>query len=280
MIPLLLLALSALATTPQELVSTEVSALVEDAELDDSELDALSSHSDWRVRQRAALVTGWRTWPELYAEHAHLPLRSTRLGVGRFLGETVTDPRLLPLHLERLVSGGEPEEVRMGLVDLLPRCGGDWEQAAVELLGTEPSPAVRGMLVATMKQARDSSLAHEALRLGMSDAHAHVRAEAARITGWRPDGAGLADELVQRVDDEDPSVRVAAVRALGWLEVDHAYGAIRHRLGDDNATVRLRALRALERIDPDRTTALRELKSLSQDADPKVRRAAVQIHGE
>lgn len=280
MITLLLLALTAGATTPQELVSTEVSALVADADLDTTELSELSSHADWRVRQRAALVQGWRATPELYTEHAHLPLRSTRLGVGRFLGETVDDPRLLPLHLERLVSGGEPEEVRLALVDLLPRCGGDYEQAVVELMGTEPSPVVRAALVSTLKRAQSPVLAQQGLRLGLSDVHAHVRAVAAGVSGWRPEGADLADALVPLVSDEDPTVREAAVRSLGWLEVDHAYGAIQHRLSDDNATVRLRALRALERIDPARTAGLRELGELSQDTDPKVKRAALQIRGE
>lgn len=252
-----------------------VETLKADSSLSDSTLKLGLESSDWRVRQQSALLLGWRSKPELYARFQTESPLATRAGIPRFRGEELGDPSLAPLMLERLLQGTEPEN-ELALIELLPRTGGDWAQAFVELGPKHQDPRVRGVMVASLRWA-PTEPALTGMRAAMRDAEPSVRAEAARAAGWHVDGAALATELTRALRDGDAEVREMAARSLGYRRVKSAFDALIPLLSDPAAGVRLQSLHALERLDASRLSALRELESLRSDPDPKVARAAEKL---
>lgn len=249
-----------------------VEALVADAALTEADLAEAMGSADWRVRQQAAVIHGWRAFPELYAEFSVREAAPTRSGMLRFRGTELGDARLAPLFLERLLQQPEPA-YKLALIDVLPRTGGDWAEAFVGLMRTETDPGYRAVLVASLKEApRKPAL--EGLRSGLVDASAQVRGEAARAAGWSEHGDQLIAELISALGDSDPYVRAMAARSLGTHRATQAFDALVPLLADADAEVRLRALRSMARIDPDATAARPELSDLAQDPDERVSRAA------
>ena len=92
----------------------------------------------------------------------------TRAGIPRFTDPTLYNPALTPVILERLTSGGEHDYVRLALVELLPRTGGDWDAALVDLYTTEPSADVRSVMVEVTRRA-DPEDARSLLRQASDD---------------------------------------------------------------------------------------------------------------
>jgi len=254
-------------------VGTALAAPPVHATLDDVALEALLEDDDWSIRQQAALVLGQRHHPELYTSWAEAEPVRTRSGFLRFAGPQVDDARLAPLFLERLVHGDEPPAVRAALAEVLPRTGGDWSEAAAALATTEADPDVRAILVAVLRRA-EAGPALDGLHKALGDPDPHVRAEAARAIGWRPDGAALADALLPLLADPHAEPRTNAARALGWLQVRGAFDPLAAGLTDPDPTVRLTTLRAMERLDAPRLATLPQLTDLVADPDPRVARAA------
>ncbi|OKI56193.1 HEAT repeat domain-containing protein [Micromonospora sp. CB01531] len=153
--------------------------------------------------------------------------------------------------LERVASDA-PDEVRRGLV--------------TELLPGGPSPDGTELL----------------LKLACSASSARLRAVAVQRLALVPDPEGrcrarLVDQIEQ---DEDASVRAAAVTALleqdraddsGWTVAAYAARA------DDDATVRLAAVRALAEAYPDHRTGELLLERARRDPTASVRLAAVDL---
>lgn len=250
-------------------------ALVADPALTDARLETLAASPDWRVRQQAALLLGWRRTPELFARfERQAPLPAVN-GMLRFRGDEVADPRLAPLLLERLLRRPERAET-LALIEVLPRTGGDWADAFVALAAAEPDPALRAILVASLRWA-PTAAAQAGIRAGLRDGSGLVRGEAARAAGWRKDGAGLASDLARVLGDADPYTRAMAARSLGYLRAGAAFEPLLPLLGDPDAEVRLQALRALERLDAARLRARPEIPTLRADPDPRVARAAAAL---
>jgi HEAT repeat protein len=249
-----------------------IEALVADTALTDADLAEAMGSADWRVRQQAAVIHGWRTFPELYAEFSVREAAPTRTGMLRFRGSELADARLAPLFLERLLQepGVAYEEA---LIDVLPRTGGDWAEAFVAMMRTEPDERYRAVLAASMKDAARKP-ALEGIRLGLADASAQVRGEAARAAGWSEHGDQLIAELIAALADSDAYVRANAARSLGTHRATQAFAALAPLLADADAEVRLRALRSMARIDGDALAARPELSDLAQDPDERVARAA------
>lgn len=206
--------------------------------------------------------------------------RRTRGGQLRFSQEQIHgNPLATQVFLARLQTEPAPE-MRAALAEALPRTGGDWVDGAIARLVGEPDATVRRVLVSIMPKAQ-SHVAGAAIAQALTDTAAEVRAEAALAAGSMPPRlareTGLLDGLRARLQDADGHTRAGAARSLGVLGAIESFATIEPLLGDDDPTVRLQALRALGRLDADRAANLPALQRLSTDPDPKVARAASRI---
>lgn len=230
---------------------------------------------DWEQRLSESLATGWaeqaETWTRLEAQQP----RETRAGHLRFMGPDFNSPDAMPLVLNRLAHGGESEEVRAALADVVGRFSPGWGDALIELLSEEPASSVRAVLVYGLRQV-EPEFASPGFALALLDSSPEVRAEAARLVARRADGLVVAPSLMERLGDEDPSVRAAAASSLGVLGSVDAVPAVLPLLEDGSADVRLQALRALGRIDASVLSAV-ALHALSVDDDRRISRAAAKL---
>jgi hypothetical protein len=227
-----------------------------------------------------ALPSDWRAWvhdevtrlrsqdPERYNAIMALQPRSTRAGFPRFGGATVRDPAAAPLFLHRILHEQSPQ-LRAALIEALPRTGGLFAEAVVELLRAESDGFVRQVAVGALRTApREPAL--DGMRLGLHDPDPLVRAEAARVASRHRDGTVLAPEIVRAVEDSDLQVRIAAMRTLGALRVTAATTALTSRVDATDPAERRHALRAIVRIDRDVARSLPQLERLKNDPDAKV----------
>lgn len=235
-------------------------------------LPQLSQSADWRVRQQAAAIAAWQSDPELAERAWGVQPLETRAGFLRFSDPALRDSGMAPVLVERLLTLGEPEGVRMALVDLLPRAGGDWSSALSAAYPTEDQPGVRMLMVETARRAAPDD-ARELVTLGASDSAQTVRAAAMRLAP-RLDDSTLADLVLAGLSDTAPQVRADAARSAGWMALDGARQPLSGLLSDADSDVRLSALRALEKLDPAALRAHPQLSALQADADPRVARAA------
>lgn len=252
-------------------------ALVLDPSLSDLDLAALETHPDWRVRQQAAAVLGWRTSPDLFVgvmQARPIRDRAERL---RFYSDPFAHPEAFAAVLERLLHRGESAAAREGLFAALVQQAPHWAEVARGLYASEPDPSLRAVIVGSMRSAQDPAVALDVLRLGLTDPDPSVRAEAGISAGWRTDGAALAPELLGALADESVHPRAMAARALGWLSVSDAQEPLAALLIDAEADVRLHALRSLRRLDLPRARSLAALPQLLQDPDPRVVKQAQKI---
>lgn len=104
------------------------------------------------------------------------------------------------------------------------------------------------------------------------DAAAPVRAQAAWVIGkfQPPNGESL---LLTLVEDQDPAVRVAALRGLKRVESPRTVSAVLQRCADDQAPARELAVDLL-RLNQD-ADVTRTLLTLTRDPEPRVRRAVM-----
>jgi HEAT repeat protein len=206
------------------------------------------------------------------------PMR-TRAGSLRFSTRAVHDPAAAAVFLHRLREGGEDEEVRRALVEALPRTGGDYGDALVDLLSDEDSAAVRVAMVGALRRA-GTAAADTGLRLAIADRSPAVRAEAARVMGSRPDADAFEDVLADALTDQAPRPRAAAARSLGIVGDPSVLDPIAALWTDPDAEVRLEALRAASRIDPGAVRTRPDADALRDDPDPRVQRAAARLLGD
>jgi hypothetical protein len=203
----------------------------------------------------------------------------TRAGTPRFTDPTLYNPALTPVILERLVSGGEQDHVRLALVELLPRTGGEWDDALVDLYATESSADVRSVMVEVTRRA-DPADARALLLAASTDSSAMVRAAVMRTIPYVEDGVGMSAPIIAGLTDNHPEVRSFAARSAGWTGMTDAWDELVVLLSDGEPEIRLHALRALERLDAPATARLIALDTLEIDIDAKVSRAARQIRGQ
>jgi len=258
-----------------------LSALVEDAAVSDASLAALAGSPDWRVRHQSAVALGWRQNGELYTSLAGMQPIETRVGTVRFTGDFRGMPEAAPALLDRYLHGGEDAGTRRALVEAMFFTGGDWGQALVELIGSEPALDVRVMMVAGLRDV-EGSWALPALVGALEDGSPELRSEAARALGARPDAATDSASLAAltlALSDTDAPTRADAARSLGVLEAAGSLDSLESLLSDPDADARLNALRAISRIDAEVAAGLPQLDALSQDSDGRVARLAAKIAG-
>lgn len=222
----------------------------------------------WRERVRADLSAMKASAPQLHAELAQLAPSKTRAGFVRFTSDAIHDPRAASVFLDRLARGGDSDDVRAALVEALPRTGGTYADAAVELMGAERSSVVRAAYVHAARRA-PAAHAIAIMTRGLADSDAEVQAEAARAAAAHPDGKRLATELRAALASSNAAVRAESARTLGILQIADARDALAARISDESADVRLEALRAIERIAPGSARSL-PLDKLAKDEDPRI----------
>jgi len=237
-----------------------------------------SPTDDWQARMDATVKALAEEDPALYERLISLGPATTHAGGIRFTDPAIHDARATAVLLHRLQTEDLDPKMRAALVEALPRTGGDYGEAAVDLFGQEKDASVRQALVATMQHA-EPERALEGVRLGLSDQDPRVRAEAATMAGWILEGAKLEPQLLSALGEKDPEIRAAASRSLGVLGATGAFDAIAPLLQDDSAEVRLQALHALDRIDGSRAAKLDALQELASDPDARVSRAAKKLAG-
>jgi HEAT repeat protein len=251
----------------------ERDALVLDPAVTNEDLEAFATHPDWRLRMTAESILGWRQDAYLFDAVLRAEPRTNRAGQLRFFDPALRAPEAFPAIVERLLHGGEGPVLESALLVALVGLVPDWAEVSVGLLPEIEEPQLRAEVVGWLKKA-DPEFAHAGLRLGLTDEHPAVRAEAAITIGFRKDGAELADDLVAHLADEDASTRAMSARALGWLGVAEPLPAIVALVDDADPTVRLHALRAVRNLDVQQARALPQLGRLLRDADDKVARVA------
>lgn len=239
-------------------------------------LSRLEQSADWRVRQQAAAIRAWEADPDGAALAWMAEPRLTRAGFPRLNEPSLHDPLYAPILLERLLQKGEEEAVRMAIVELLPRVGGDWAEALAARYPEEPQPGVRLLMVEVARHA-PADIGRTLVRLGAQDPAPTVRAAAMRAVPAIQDGSGLTDLLLGGLSDGDSDVRAYAARGAGWLALSDAWQPLDLLLEDADPLVRLHALRALERLDAPRAARLPRMVALTHDPDTRVAHAAAQV---
>lgn len=218
----------------------------------------------WQQRTAIAIGELQQNDPKLYKQLYTLK-PNRRIGDEQQYTQTIAqDPQAAPVFLQRLLNGRDSIAVRLALVDALPSTGGDWQEGLAALVAIDASPRVRKKLVEMLRYVAPP---HDitGLRHGFHDEDSHVRAAAARTTGFARDGIGLFQEVVSMTFDDDWDTRAAAAQSLGKFGHKAAWPQLVRLLGDPHPEVRLQVLIALEHIDAAATSRLPELDKLAKD---------------
>jgi len=109
-----------------------------------------SQRTQWRARIAEDLA---RMPADQRVGLAQLQPALTRAQFLRFTDDAIHDARAASVFLDRLANGNESEGVRAALVDALPRTGGLYADAVVELVAAERSHTVRAAYVHTARRA-------------------------------------------------------------------------------------------------------------------------------
>jgi HEAT repeat protein len=192
-----------------------------------------------------------------------------------------TDPELrqrAAIALERLgvpsgltgtIERGDPDGTAARTLSLLVSAGS--REQISELL-VHPAQAVRELVVTALRRQRRSDAAPELTRVASRDPSASTRAlalETLRVLHIH----AAAPAAVAALTEENPAVRVAAIRFLGAMGGEEALRQIRVQATDSTPEVRAAAAEALgalggRRVEP-------ELMRLIADPEPEVRKAGL-----
>jgi len=117
-----------------------------------------------------------------------------------------------------------------------------WSLEPNPLLDYEPTDDERRRMLAWEKETRDAYgdgrlLTSEEMTEMLESPEAAVRAEGLRVLGFTGDER-FAEAARHATGDQDPRVRLYAVRALKWMEKTMPGGALRVLLEDESAEVR------------------------------------------
>lgn len=175
--------------------------------------------------------------------------------------------------LDRLARKVDSEEVRVSLVEALPRNGGIYADALADLFVDEGSAKVRAAFV----RATPGEQILPIMRRAFADSSTEVRIVAARTAAAHPVCEQLASELRTALADSDPTLRAEAAKAIGALKIEPARGELVRALGDGNAEVRLEAMRALDNIAPGSLAGTAAVTQLRGDPDQRVAELAQKL---
>ncbi|MBT8496379.1 MAG: HEAT repeat domain-containing protein [Deltaproteobacteria bacterium] len=225
----------------------------------------------WLERVEADVAQLKKDDPKLWRILSTAEGMPTRAGFLRLRGKNVNKSVAASVFLTRYLEERDAGK-RVAFIDALPRTGGQYEDAIVELMDSENDDTVRSFMVAVMGDGKTAASV-QGIRKGFADKSIKVRTEAAVAASRNDAGVQLAAELQTALSDDSSAVRAAAARALGVHKVDGAKATLAQRLSDADGTVRLQAVLALSRIDRGFLAAQPDLARLAQDEDLRVRKA-------
>ena len=217
---------------------------------------------------------------DIRSEHPEVSQRVDRMqpiknraGMWYFPGTDLTHPVAQALIKDRIRARRDDESVRVALVYALePENRFEWSEIQTE------EASVRVAMLHGYKGINTPE-AGTVLVAALQDNVSTVRAEAARLAGYRNDVEGLASPLIVGLTDPAEDVRRLAVRSLGWLQVQDAFEPARALLEDVDPSVRVAAVRALAKIDREKARNLPILSTLKTDESPSVQRAVSRVVG-
>jgi len=233
---------------------------------------------DWQAQWQDEVQQVRRSSPALVAQVHALQPRRLRSGDLAFVDASLNQPGAACLIVARLRGAGEAAPVRVALARALgrtPDVNGRW---IAGLLFGEADPQVRVALISALQRAEGPQVL-AGLGGALTDPDPSAQAEAARVIGYRPDGAALGAELQEALSDRSSIVRASAARSLGWLRVEESWDALIPGLLDPDPEVRLQCLRALRRLGGSAGT-LPQVRQLVLDPEPRVSRLAERMLSE
>jgi HEAT repeat protein len=175
--------------------------------------------------------------------------------------------------LDRLARKVDSEEIRVSLVEALPRNGGIYADAIADLFVDEGSAKVRAAFV----RATPSEQILPIMRRAFADPSPEVRIVAVRTAASHPVCERLASELRTALGDSDAALRAEAAKSIGVLKIEAARDELVRALGDGNAEVRLEAMRALDTIAPGSLAGTAAVTQLRSDPDVRVAELAQKL---
>lgn len=175
--------------------------------------------------------------------------------------------------LDRLARKLDSEDVRVSLVEALPRNGGAYGDALADLFVDEGSAKVRAAFV----RATPTEQILPILRRAFLDPDVEVRIVAVRAAASHPVCERLASELRTALLHHHAALRAEAAKSIGLLKIEVARGELVKALNDGNAEVRLEAMRALDLIAPGSLAGTAAVTALRSDPDVRVAELAQKL---
>jgi len=215
---------------------------------------------------------------DLNAEHPVLQMepKRTRAGIPRFSGSALSTDGATEALLSRLLDDHDSPQVKAAVVEALRRSTGEWQVQLSDIYSTQESALVRETIVDVLTQA-DLEVFTPVIEQAVQDQNPSVRTAAMRAIGDNSQGVVFATWLNAGMLDESEHVRAAAARSAGLVKSSHSWDALTDALSDRNSNVRLRAVRSLAAIDMEKAKSMAQMKSLRLDENTKVSRAATQV---
>lgn len=186
---------------------------------------------------------------------------------------TTADPRLASVILDRLARKADPEDVRVALVEALPKTKGHYTDALNDLFVEENSAKVRAALV----RATPNELSIPILRRAFADSSTEVRLVALKSSSSHTVCEQLASELRNTLTDRESVLRAEAARSIGALKIAAARDELVRALGDADPDVRFEAMRALDAIAPGSLAGTAAVTALTNDPDTRVAQLAQKL---
>jgi HEAT repeat protein len=199
----------------------------------------------------------------------------TRAGFYRFLGSDLESPQWTDFYIKRFIEKEEPQPVKLALLDLILRSGGDWSTSMYNHIQKETDPAVRALII-DMTKRLTAEEAIPFIDFATSDESDRVRAAAMRALGNHL-SINRSAVLIEALTDPSVDVRLMAIRTLGWSKDTNAIPGLVTLLAEKNNTIRLKSLYALNKIDQEVAKKHVEQLRLVSDFNPQISRLAKKI---
>lgn len=195
----------------------------------------------------------------------------------RFTDPTLTDPKWIPLHVERLTDPVTTEAVQIALITLLQQSRTDLSpyMRTLHPLFTEGSAELRAGMTELLPSIQ-TDLQTDLIDALMRDEDWLVRSQTLRVVA-RHLGTTQSAFLHKGLTDTHPDVRLHAVKGLGWNDIPVPLSVLTPLLSDTDGTVRLHALRTMERVHPGVAVKNGLLDTMLDDPDAKVQREILRI---